>query len=186
MTLVADGKSSIPPNPETLLYLVGEFKKDQKEVRTTLSTMNMNLASMATNMNNIKEENTAQNDRILELEKAHLTCEAKQAVKGLNARVKRLEVNDREDLKDRADATGSIDLATQQAFARGETSPNVLRDFLFKILPWVVTAAISGAAMGGFYIAKAQARETVERVRSEDKKEEHPGKNVAQEASRQE
>jgi hypothetical protein len=83
----------------------------------------------------------------------------KNSIAGLNARVKRLEKHDRDDLKDRlAEATGSIDTNAQRAEAIAmakQSTPRIPKEWLDK-LPWVLSAALLGAALVGFTLAQRQ------------------------------
>ncbi len=158
---------------DPILYIVKGIKHDQLEVNATLRTMSANLGGINSTLQSMASENIVQNKRIYELEKAHNSCEARLSVRSLHKRVSDIESDYKTDLKERADASGRIDVAAQraEALAMAPKSSSMLgKEILVKTLPWLIAAAISGAAIGGGYVAQVKAGESAVKADSASKK----------------
>lgn len=160
-----DPRTSIPPDPKAMAYLLREFRNDQKAVAASLSNISGSLRSINTEISNIKDYNKIQDERIQRVEDKHNGCTAARDVEGLNARVKRLEKYDRDGLKDRADASSAMDLTLERERARAEAlanyreekkDKNPWKNFLSpQIIIALVLAILLGSSLGGFLLAKA-------------------------------
>ena len=158
----SDYKTSIPPDPRMMAYLLGEFKKEQRATGESLRSISGSLSSIDTEIGHIKEANKTQDARISKLEEKHHNCTAATDIKGLNARVKNLEQHEREDLKERADQSGYINVEKQRAVVRYEAqnTPELKKPWWASwITPQMIVSAILflllGSAVGGFVLAKA-------------------------------
>ena len=153
--------SSIPPNESTILYIVKQIKSEQSRVGALLSTMNSTLGGVGVSVRAIERENKEQNERLIELEREQ--GRIGQEVRGLNKRVSNIETDYKSDLRTRADASQSIDVAAQkaEAIAMAQRVPAApapeggLTKLLSKeTLLALFLAVITGAALGGFLLHK--------------------------------
>ena len=158
-------RTSIPPDPKTMAYLLSEFRKDQKATGQTLQKMSGTLESINTEITNIKEANAKQDERMSKIEDRQNRLIEEPPIRSLNARVKQLEKNDRQDLKDRADASGAMDMTNERdrdraeamaAEARQNASTDSWKVLLTpKVLLTILLVAVVCIALGAVVIAKA-------------------------------
>lgn len=121
--------NSIPPDPRTMAYLLSKFEREQSRVADTVGNIGKSIGSIETTLI------------------------------GLNSRVKNLEKHDRDGLiREIDDATGAIDTNAQRLLARetveeDKGSKFQIPTFIVNKLPWILSAALFGAAMTGYFFA---------------------------------
>ncbi len=141
-------------------YLIEELKTEVRSVKEMVQTIQGTVSVIDATVKDLKTDSKRMWDRIEKLEQLHNNCPARHAQKGINARVKKLEDHDWEELKEKADQTGSISIPkrapniTPQSIKRPQNlEPLWTKNF--KVVISLMTAALFGAALAGALLVKS-------------------------------
>ena len=127
---------TIPPNSwDTVLFLLKKLDKENTAIKEDMAGIGAALIRVETELSTLS--------------------------KGVNSRLKRLEEWEHDDLKTRADASSKINTAEQRVLHSQESKDGGFpKDLLIKIAPWILMAALFGASIGGFMMAKSETEST--------------------------
>jgi predicted phage tail protein len=94
--------------------------------------------------------------RVSIVEQRQADCPARHEIKGTNARVKKLEVFKEKLQEERGETTGVVanprEFTSQQPGMAAAVVTATTKDIIMKAGPWIIAAALTGAAVGGYLL----------------------------------
>lgn len=130
-----------------ILSAIADVKLEVGNVRSDVNTMkaevSRELGGVQTALVGIEKANDRRDEEIREVRRVQGDCEARVGMKGVHARIKRIEDG-------RSDNTGSIDIVTTKS-----SGGIGFIEALKSVWPLLILALIGGSAMGGWLLYAA-------------------------------
>lgn len=114
------------------------------------------LGGVQATLRSISSDTVKLEGRVLSVEKREAECPARSDIKGVNARIKKLETFKEKVQEERGETTGVVSVHPREfpqqpgLLAAGATV--TMKDIIFKAVPFIVSAFLAGAAFVGFLL----------------------------------
>lgn len=114
------------------------------------------LGGIQTAIKNMTGASHALSGRVAVVEQRQADCPARQDNKGVNARLKKLEGFKEKLQEERGETTGVVanprEFTSQQPGMAAAVVTATTKDIILKAGPWIIAAALTGAAVGGYLL----------------------------------
>jgi hypothetical protein len=162
-----------PPNYDTLLYLIKQMKSTVGEITSEIDEVKSVVIRTEVNLENLTKLHEKLANDVADVHNIHSDCPARRDIAGVNARLKRLEERDWEDLKERADASQNVDLTKQRADAAREAAEakkqaeenagfrGLFSKYLVELIIVMFIMALLGTAAGVYMVTKMISEDKV-------------------------